>query len=135
MSAIANAMILRELSNAMNALKAPFSVLPEVKNHNGEPITDVKDKRLALAEKHIQSAGDIVNVVEQTEAALEQGIEAFLAQKFRPEIEAEMKKRGVSPAPNGAFAPPMPVGACNCPACTGEPDEPGRTVGFGTAIK
>ena len=131
MSAIANEMILRELSSAMNALKAPFSVLPEVKNNNGESITDVKDKRLALAEKHIQSAGDIIVVLDQAQEALEQGIEAYLAERFRPEMLAELKKRGIDPAMLGADTGKP----CNCPACTGTPAEPGRTVGFGVGIK
>lgn len=121
MSAMANAMALRELSAAMNAIEAPHTLLPEVKDNNGVEITDVKDKRLFLARKHIQAAGDVVNALEQLEASLEAEMQGFLGQRFGSERGLKGLGFGV---PN----------VCNCPACVDSP-EPGRTMGFGSGIK
>ncbi len=64
MSAIANAIPLKELSAALVALDAPFSLLPEVKNKNGDVISDPRDKRLELVRQHVQSAGDVISLAQ-----------------------------------------------------------------------
>ena len=134
MSAMAHALALKELSSALAALDAPFSSLPnDLTDKNGEKITDVKEKRLALVRQHVQAAGDIINLVEHAEAGVEMAIQAALAQKYRPQIEAAMKARGL-PLPTSDPDPD-----CDCPECVAARaaagEEPARKFGFAAAVE
>lgn len=72
MSLIANQVVLSELSKALDVLELPHDKLPEVKNKDGEVITDAKDKRLALVKQHIANVGQIIDTADQAEQMSEQ---------------------------------------------------------------
>jgi hypothetical protein len=144
----ASALALQELSAALGALDAPFDKLPDVKNKDGESITDVKEKRLAIVRQHVQAAGDIINLDEQVKTQGQMALQAALLAKYKDVIKASLKAKGAPQQVLDALDNPalLPPGLdfnedgeeCNCPSCqarraaTEKKDEP---FGFAAGIE
>jgi hypothetical protein len=114
----ASALALKELQSALGALDAPFSTLPEVKNKDGEPITDVKEKRLALVRQHVQAAGDIINLQEQVSSQAAMAVQAALTAKYKDTIKAALADAGAPPEALAAFDKmAQEHDSCDCENC------------------
>ena len=143
MGNIASALALKELSDALGVLDAPFSELPDVKNKDGESIQDVKEKRLALVRQHVKNAGDIINLDETVKLKAQMGVQAALVSKFKDTIKKALKESGapqqvLDALDNPALLPPGFGGGeeCDCPACNPpEKKDEGNEFGFGGIVK
>lgn len=99
----------------MKAMEAPFSLLPEVKDKNGVVVVDVKEKRLELVRQHVQTAGEIINLVDQSQTSYDMVVGMTLEKRYRPQVENVL---GVIPPPE-----------CGEDGCKGEP---AHEFGFGS---
>jgi len=71
---LVNMIVLKELRKAMDVIEAPFHVLPEVKDKNGEEIKDVREKRLILVKEHINKVGCLIALSDTLEGMAEEEI-------------------------------------------------------------
>ena len=142
---LANLLALRELSAAVQALENPYDRLPEVKNKDGEVITDVKDKRIALARQHIQAAGEIINLVAQVEDNASRAVEIAMVTKYQGNLKSVLAEQGASPELLNEIDRAVDMartGQCDCESCRKQreqhkdkEEEPARQFGFGALMR
>jgi len=119
MSVVTNILALNELRDAVSAMEAPFSLLPDVKDKNGLSIADVQTKRLELVKQHVQNAGELLALAQDSYAQSESSVISALSSvpRYREKLKRLM----------GGFMPNLPE--------TPNIDDNEKPFGFAAAIK
>jgi hypothetical protein len=106
MNILATRVALGELDRALKVLEMPFGDLPKVLDNDGQDVTDPKEKRLRLVRTHIESAGNIINMVEQGEKIAELGVQTYLRVQHGKAVLEAVKELTGGAIPPGFELPP-----------------------------
>ena len=139
MDDLVSSLALSELRAAINAVDAPFSTLPEVKDNNGDTIDDVKEKRLALVRRHVQAAGEILHLGAQIEKETGVLIQSVIATRYKEGYRKLLADGGAPQEVLDALEKGV-ENLCDCPSCQAkrekkQEEEPARAFGFGAITR
>lgn len=105
MSALGTRLVAEELAQALDVLAVDHSKLPEVRDKDGQVITDVREKRLALVKLHLDAAGDILLACEEIENAAMMATETWLARVHPATLMTVLSRMKLAGQP----MPPQPA--------------------------
>lgn len=94
---LANIVALHELRKAIDVLRVSHKELPELRDNNGNVISDARDKRLVLVEKHLGVAGNVLSMEGKATNGVAAAVQSMLMLEFPDATREALLQVGAPP--------------------------------------